>query len=213
MALESEKAKERMLSGKAQDPSETFPKGRTSDVVGATFAKVGIYADQRMGELVAALPKATGNQYQQGASLPAGNKAKGEALQDAGLTPKTASQLEQLAKNPEVVEAVIAKAEKYFRGLHHIRLVWDGREDGSFTVCTTDLVQNHGANDARVSVNIGANESICVVWCKIWCKCVVQNFDKIKAGSANQYIYLRFFTGGPLGNRTLDLEIKRTKTP
>ncbi len=75
-------------------------------------ANLNVFIDQRMGELVAALPKATGNQYQQGASLPAGNKAKGEALQDAGLTPKTASQLEQLAKNPEVVEAVIAKAEK-----------------------------------------------------------------------------------------------------
>lgn len=73
-------------------------------------ANLNVFIDQRMGELVAALPKATGNQYQQGASLPAGNKAKGEALQDAGLTPKTASQLEQLAKNPEVVEAVIAKA-------------------------------------------------------------------------------------------------------
>lgn len=75
-------------------------------------ANLNVFIDQRMGELVAALPKATGNQYQQGASLPAGNKAKGEVLKDAGLTPKTASQLEQLAKNPEVVEAVIAKAEE-----------------------------------------------------------------------------------------------------
>ena len=48
MALESEKAKERMLSGKAQDPSETFPKGRASDAVGASFGISGKQAEKVM---------------------------------------------------------------------------------------------------------------------------------------------------------------------
>ena len=73
-------------------------------------ANLNVYIDQRMGELVAALPTKQGKRSDL-TSLPVGNKVtKTEALQDAGLTPKTASQLEQLAKNPEVVEAVIAKA-------------------------------------------------------------------------------------------------------
>jgi hypothetical protein len=71
-----------------------------------TFAKVSVYADQRIGEILRELPKAK-NQHDV-SNLPTG---KTQAVKDAGLTPKTASQLEQLAANPEVVEAVIAKAE------------------------------------------------------------------------------------------------------
>lgn len=77
-----------------------------------TFAKVGIYADQRIGEILRELPTKQGKRSDL-TSLPTGNEVtKTEAIQDAGLTPKTASQLEQLAANPEVVEAVIAKAEQ-----------------------------------------------------------------------------------------------------
>lgn len=41
-------------------------------------------------------------------SSPMGNEVtKSDALKDAGFTPKTAAQLEQLAANPEVVQAVL----------------------------------------------------------------------------------------------------------
>jgi hypothetical protein len=76
-----------------------------------TYAKVGIYADQRIGEILRELPTRQGKRTDL-TSSPMGNEVtKSEALTDAGLTPKTASQLEQLAANPEVVQAVLDKAE------------------------------------------------------------------------------------------------------
>jgi len=73
-------------------------------------ANLNVFIDQRMGELVAALPTKQGKRSDI-TSLPTGNEVtKTEALKDAGLTPKTASQLEQLAANPEVVQIVIDKA-------------------------------------------------------------------------------------------------------
>ena len=79
-----------------------------------TFAKVGIYADQRIGEILRELPKAKGNQYQQSANSPTGEEAptKAQALEDAGIGRKQAYDLQAMAANPEVVEAVIAKAEE-----------------------------------------------------------------------------------------------------
>ena len=71
-----------------------------------TFAKVSIYADQRIGEILRELPKAK-NQHDV-SDLPTG---KTQAIKDAGFTPKTAAQLEQLAANPDVVQAVLDKAE------------------------------------------------------------------------------------------------------
>lgn len=71
-----------------------------------TFAKVGIYADQRIGEILRELPKAK-NQHDV-SDLPMG---KTQTIKDAGFTPKTASQLEQLAANPDVVQAVLDRAE------------------------------------------------------------------------------------------------------
>lgn len=68
-----------------------------------TFAKVGIYADQRIGEILRELPKSG-----RWSDSPTG---KTDAIKDAGFTPKTAYQLEQLAANPDVVQAVLDKAE------------------------------------------------------------------------------------------------------
>ena len=65
---------------------------------------MGLYADTRIGELLKELPKSS-----KWSNLPAG---KTDTIKELGMTPKTASQLEQLAKNPEVVEAVISKAEQ-----------------------------------------------------------------------------------------------------
>ena len=79
-----------------------------------TFAKVSVYADQRIGEILRELPKAKGNQYQQSANSPTGEEAptKAQALEDAGIGRKTAYDLQAMAANPEIVEAVIAKAEE-----------------------------------------------------------------------------------------------------
>ena len=73
-----------------------------------TFAKIGIYCDQRIGEILRELPKAKGNQYQQSAAV--GIPTKAEAEKQAGVGHATAMDLQKLAANPEVVEAVIAKA-------------------------------------------------------------------------------------------------------
>lgn len=68
-----------------------------------TFAKVGLYADQRIGELLRELP--TSNRW---SDSPTG---KTETIEDSGMSLKTAYQLEQLAANPDVVQAVLDKAE------------------------------------------------------------------------------------------------------
>ena len=73
-----------------------------------TFAKVGIYADQRIGEILRELPKAK-NQYDK---CPVGTPTKHEAEKQAGIGHATAIDLQKMAANPDVVEAVIAKAEQ-----------------------------------------------------------------------------------------------------
>lgn len=72
-----------------------------------TFAKVSVYADQRIGEILRELPKAV-NQHD--ASL-VDTPTKREAEKQAGISHATAIDLQAMAANPEVVEAVIAKAE------------------------------------------------------------------------------------------------------
>lgn len=78
-----------------------------------TFAKVGIYADQRIGEILRELPKAHGNQYQQSASSPTGEEAptKADAIKAAGIGNRQAYDLQAMAANPDVVQAVLDKAE------------------------------------------------------------------------------------------------------
>lgn len=72
-----------------------------------TFAKVGIYADQRIGEILRELPKAK-NQYDESV---VGIPTKREAEKQAGIGHATAIDLQKLAANPEVVQAVLDKAE------------------------------------------------------------------------------------------------------
>lgn len=72
-----------------------------------TFAKVGIYADQRIGEILRELPKGKGNQY---TSASVDTPTKAQAEKDAGISHGVAVDLQKLAANPEVVEAVIARA-------------------------------------------------------------------------------------------------------
>ena len=74
-----------------------------------TFAKVGIYADQRIGEILRELPKGKGNQYQQSAAV--GMPTKAEAEKQAGIGHATAIDLQKLAANPDVVQAIHLDAD------------------------------------------------------------------------------------------------------
>lgn len=74
-----------------------------------TFAKVGIYADQRIGEILRELPKAT-NQHdaQQVVGTPTSTR---QAERAAHIDHHTSIDLQAMAANPEVVQAVLDKAE------------------------------------------------------------------------------------------------------
>ena len=72
-----------------------------------TFAKIGIYCDQRIGEILRELPTKQGARND---ITSVGIPTKVEAEKQAGVGHATAMDLQKLAANPEVVEAVIAKA-------------------------------------------------------------------------------------------------------
>lgn len=77
-----------------------------------TFAKVSIYADQRIGEILRELPTNTsfhGNQHQK-VNSDTQESTKASALQDAGIPKSQAYDFQKLADNPEVVQAVLDKA-------------------------------------------------------------------------------------------------------
>lgn len=71
-----------------------------------TFAKVGIYADQRIGEILRELPTGHGNRYSDTSET-----LKADAIAEAGIPKSQAYDLQKLAANPEVVQAVLDKAE------------------------------------------------------------------------------------------------------
>lgn len=68
-----------------------------------TFAKVGIYADQRIGEILRELPKSG-----RWSDSPTG---KTDTIKESGMSVKTAYDLQAMAANPDVVQAVLDKAE------------------------------------------------------------------------------------------------------
>lgn len=73
-----------------------------------TFAKVGLYADQRIGELLRNLEQAKRGPR---VNSPEGEKTKTATIKESGLSTKTAYDLQALAANPDVVQAVLDKAE------------------------------------------------------------------------------------------------------
>lgn len=77
-----------------------------------TFAKVGIYADQRIGEILRELPTKQGARTDVTSPIAVNEVTKAETLKDVGISKGMAFNLETMAANPEVVEAVIAKAEE-----------------------------------------------------------------------------------------------------
>lgn len=73
-----------------------------------TFAKVGIYADQRIGEILRELPKS--NRWK--SDSPTGEvETKADAIKAAGIGNRQAYDLQAMAANPDVVQAVLDKAE------------------------------------------------------------------------------------------------------
>lgn len=75
------------------------------------WAKVGIYADERMGEIISSLPTKQGARTDATLSSAQDEVTKTEAIREAGITRSQAYDLVKMAANPDVVEAVIAKAE------------------------------------------------------------------------------------------------------
>lgn len=73
-----------------------------------TFARVGIYADQRIGELLRDMPKAVNQHGEQVVGAPTSTR---QAERDAGIDHHTSIDLQAMAANPEVVQAVLDKAE------------------------------------------------------------------------------------------------------
>lgn len=73
------------------------------------LANALIAAEQRIGELLLAIPKQTANQYTD-ANSSGVEKAKSEVVSEMGYTKDEVSQYQQMAKNPEVVQKVIDDA-------------------------------------------------------------------------------------------------------
>lgn len=70
-----------------------------------------IAAEQRIGELLLAIPKATGNQYTSANSTGVEKaRTKSETVKEMGYSKDEVADYQQMAKHPEVVQAVIAKA-------------------------------------------------------------------------------------------------------
>ena len=71
-----------------------------------------IAAEQRIGELLLAIPKASGgvNQYNKEEKAEREEKSKRETISEMGYTRHEASDYQQMAKHPEVVQAVMDKA-------------------------------------------------------------------------------------------------------
>ena len=70
-----------------------------------------IAAEQRIGELLLAIPKQTGNQYTSANSTQVEKaKSKSETIKNMGYSKDEASDYQQMAKNPKVVHKVIDDA-------------------------------------------------------------------------------------------------------
>lgn len=73
-----------------------------------TFAKVGIYADQRIGEILRELPTRQGRRTD---LTSVDTPTKVETEKSAGISHAVSIDLQAMAANPEIVQAVLDKAE------------------------------------------------------------------------------------------------------
>ena len=77
-----------------------------------TYAKVGIYADQRIGEILRELPTRQGKRTDSTSCTPMQEVTKAQAIENSGMSSRQAYGLQALAANPDVVQAVLDKAEQ-----------------------------------------------------------------------------------------------------
>lgn len=77
-----------------------------------TYAKVGIYADQRIGEILRELPTRQGARTDTTSCTPMQEVTKAQAIENSGISSRQAYDLQALAANPDVVQAVLDKAEQ-----------------------------------------------------------------------------------------------------
>ena len=77
-----------------------------------TFAKVGIYADQRIGEILRELPTRQGKRTDLTSSDATDKVTRKQAIEASGIERSQAYDLQALAANPDVVQAVLDKAEQ-----------------------------------------------------------------------------------------------------
>lgn len=76
-----------------------------------TFAKVSIYADQRIGEILRELPTRQGKRTDTTSCTPMQEVTKAQAIENSGMSSRQAYDLQAMASNPDVVQAVLDKAE------------------------------------------------------------------------------------------------------
>lgn len=76
-----------------------------------TFAKVGIYADQRIGEILRELPTRQGKRTDTTSCTPMQEVTKAQTIEESGMSIRQAYDLQTMASNPDVVQAVLDKAE------------------------------------------------------------------------------------------------------
>lgn len=121
-----------------------------------TFARVGIYADQRIGELLRELPKGKGNQYQQSAEV--GMPTKAQAERDAGISHAVSIDLQAMAANPDVVQAVLDKAEAEGRVVSRKQVLDAIRERDRYREEAEQLSEDVGSLQAEIATLEAEND-------------------------------------------------------
>ena len=76
-----------------------------------TWARVSIFGDQRIGEILRELPTRQGKRSDLTSSDVTDKVTRQQAIRDAGIERSQAYDLQKLAANPDVVQAVLDKAE------------------------------------------------------------------------------------------------------
>lgn len=114
-----------------------------------TFARVGIYADQRIGELLRELPTRQGARTD--TSVTTGTEVtKRQAEQDAGISHKQAVDLQAMAANPDVVQAVLDKAEAEGRVVSRKQVLDAIRERDRYREEAEQLGEDVGSLQAEI---------------------------------------------------------------
>lgn len=122
-----------------------------------TFARVGIYADQRIGELLRELPTRQGARTD--TSVTTGTEVtKRQAERDAGISHKQAIDLQAMAANPDVVQAVLDKAEAEGRVVSRKQVLDAIRERDRYREEAEQLGDDVGSLQAEIATLEAEND-------------------------------------------------------